>query len=178
MTESVELLNMILGTGGVLLLPAAALLYFDLFVHKGAHFGSLIGRYGLLLAATLTTGAAIMALVYSEVFGFVPCGLCWSMRIFMFSQAFIMVTALLRSDTGIAIYGIVLSVPGIIIGLYQHYLQMGGAELIGCPVATGGDCSKQILLEYGFMTFPLMGASMLIFLVAVYIYLYRIRTST
>jgi len=172
MTEIVGTFNSILGTGGVVMLAAAAYLYFDLAVLKSAEVRAAVERFGLLLAATLTVGAMTMALVYSEIFGFVPCGLCWSMRIFVFSQAFIMTTALLRKDTRVAIYGIVLSVPGIILGLYQHYLQMGGGEFVPCPAAAG-DCAKRILFEYGFMTFPLMGASMLLLLVAIYIYLLK-----
>ena len=174
MSETVEILNFILGTSGVLMLFAAIALFIDIVFFGRKHFANLILKYGLLVASATLIGAVTMALVYSEKFGFIPCGLCWSMRIFVFSQAFIMTTAWLRKDTAIAIYGIVLSVPGIAIGLYQHYLQMGGGSFLPCPAAAG-DCAKRILFEYGFMTFPLLGASMLLFLLAIYIYLYKAK---
>jgi len=172
MNSTVETLNFILGTGGVLMLITAGFLLLDLLFMKSTEVVRMVKRWGLLLAAVLTVGATVMALVYSEVFGFIPCGLCWSMRIFVFSQAFIMTTAFFKRDTSIAVYGLVLSIPGIIIGLYQHYLQMGGNELIDCPAAAG-DCAKRILFEYDFMTFPLMGVSMLLLVSMVYIYLIK-----
>ena len=173
MTETIATMNFIMGTGGVLMLAAGALLFVDRFFLKSPEVRKMVERWGLLLAALVTVGATVMTLVYSEIFGFVPCGLCWLMRIFVFSQAFIMTTAFFRKDAGIAIYGIVLSIPGIILGLYQHYLQMGGGEFVPCPAAAG-DCAKRILFEYDFMTFPLMGASMLFFLTMVYTYLIRV----
>jgi disulfide bond formation protein DsbB len=174
MTETIDTLNFVMGTGGVAMLVAGFLLLIDRLFLKSPEVQKMVERWGLLLAALLTVGATVMALVYSEVFGFVPCGLCWMMRIFVFSQAFIMTTAFLEKDYGIAVYGIVLSIPGIFLGLYQHYLQMGGSELINCPAAAG-DCAKRILFEYDFMTFPLMGASMLFLLTMVYTYLIRIK---
>ncbi|MDA8597049.1 disulfide bond formation protein B [Candidatus Pacebacteria bacterium] len=175
MSETVETLNFLVGTGGILLLAMAAALFADIVFFSRRNFSPYIERYGLLAAAGLTVGAMFMALLYSEQFGFVPCGLCWTMRIFVFSQAFIMVTAWLRRDTTVAVYGIVLAIPGIIVGLYQHFLQFSGSDYLPCP-ASGGDCGKRILFEYGFMTFPLVGASMLLVLLAVYIYLLKSRS--
>lgn len=177
MNETVAFFNLILGTGGVLMLMVAAYLFVDLYFLRSKEIPRVINRWGLWIGAVLAVGAMVMALIYSEVFGFTPCGLCWLMRIFVFSQAFILVTAALRRDTAIAIYGLVLSIPGVILGLYQHYLQMGGSELINCPAASGGDCAKRILFEYGFMTFPLMGASMMLLLITIYIYLLRSQRS-
>ena len=172
MIETIETLNTLLGAAGVALLAVTILLFFDIFTMKRTLFRESVEQYGLLMAAGLLVGSMGMALVYSEIFGFVPCGLCWSMRIFVFSQAFIVTAAVIRKDSTIAFYGIVLSIPGIILGLYQHYLQMGGTSLINCP-ASGGDCSKRILFEFGFMTFPLLGVAMLLTVTALYIYLLK-----
>lgn len=174
MNETVATLNFIVGTGGVLMLALAAVLFVDILFFSRTNFRSYAEKYGLHIAAVLPISAMILALVYSEKFGFVPCGLCWTMRIFVFSQAFIMTAAFFRKDFGIAMYGIVLSVPAILLGLYHHYLQVGGSDLLPCP-ASGGDCGKRILFEYGFMTFPLVGVSMLLVLFAVYVYLYKMK---
>jgi disulfide bond formation protein DsbB len=115
-----------------------------------------------------------MAVVYSDVFGFVPCGLCWLQRVFLFPQVILLTLALVFRDQTFYRYGIALSIPGLIIGLYQHYLQMGGPDLVGCPVAgDGADCSARFLFEFGFMTFPLLSAAAFAFLIAVYTYLGR-----
>ena len=172
MTESVTILNTILGTGGVALLFLCIFLLYDIFVAKRSYLARVIKKWGILLLAGMFIGTMVVALVYSEVFGFVPCGLCWTMRIFVFSQAILLPFAYIKRDSNFAFYGIILSIPGIITGLYQHYLQMGGAEFLPCP-ASGGDCAKRILFEYGFMTFPLLGVSLLIFAVLVYSYLLK-----
>lgn len=172
MTETVTTFNLILGTGGVALLVLSMMLAYDIFGAKRQYFGELFAKWGLLFLAGMFIATMFTALVYSEVFGFIPCGLCWTMRIFVFSQAIMLPFAYIKRDNGFAYYGIILSIPGILIGLYQHYLQMGGAELLPCPAA-GGDCAKRILFEYGFMTFPLLGVSLLVFAVLVYSYLLK-----
>lgn len=174
MSETVLQLNFILGTGGILLLLASAALLLDIIFCKRKYFQSHIEKWGLLLLAAAFVGTMFIALLYSEVFGFVPCGLCWTMRIFVFSQAFILPFAYIKRDTAFSFYGIVLSIPGLLVGLYQHYLQMGGGEMLPCPAAAG-DCSKRILFEYGFMTFPLLGVSLLLTAILVYWYLLKSR---
>lgn len=171
MTETVATFNLILGTGGVTLLIVSVFLLFDIFLLRRS-LQPHIETYGLLILSLMFIGAMIMALVYSEVFGFVPCGLCWLMRISVFSQAILLPFVYFRNDRNFAFYGIILSSVGVVLGLYQHYLQMGGGEMIPCP-ASGGDCARRILFEYGFMTFPLMGASMLLFAILVYSYLLK-----
>jgi len=171
MSPLVEQLNFFLAVGGVGLFLGAAILLFDLYTNRS--LASLVSRFGMTIAAFLTIGGAGMTLLYSDVFGFVPCGLCWLQRIFLYPQALITTTAVFIKDKTAALYGIVLSVPGIIIALYQHYLQMGGTEVVGCPSA-GGDCAQRILFEFGFMTFPLLSASMFVFLIALYWYMRKV----
>ena len=117
-----------------------------------------------------------MTLVYSEAFGFVPCGLCWLQRVFLYPQVFILGMALFYKEKIAARYGLMLSVPGLIISLYQHYLQMGGNEFLPCP-ASGGDCAKRIMFEFDFVTFPLVSAFLFLFLIVLYIYILKTRTS-
>lgn len=172
MSPEVVNLNFLVGTGALALLIGSAVLWVDICFLKRRHFRQHIEKRGLVYATALLVSALLLALTYSEYFGFAPCGLCWMMRIFVFSQAFIMPFALIRRDESIAFYGLVLSVPGICIGLYQHYLQLGGDALIPCPAAAG-DCAKRILFEYNFITFPLVGVSMLLFVTAIYVYLLK-----
>ena len=169
MSETVATFNLILGTGGIVMLFGSAFLLFDIIFQKRSLL-SHIEKFGLQILAVMFFDAMVMAFIYSEVFGFIPCGLCWLMRITVFSQAVLLPFAVWKKDFGFALYGMVLSVIGTILGFYQHYLQMGGGELLPCP-ASGGDCAKRILFEYGFMTFPLMGAAMLLFAALVYSYL-------
>ena len=118
------------------------------------------GTWGLWAALLLSFGGTAMSLFYSDVLGFVPCGLCWLMRIFMYSQVPLFAVALWKRDRNIADYSIALSIFGVALGLYQHYLQMGGASVIPCPATGGGDCAQRFFFELNYITFPLMGATL------------------
>lgn len=174
MSEIIALSNLILAIGCVVLFLGSAILIFD---YKVKHdLKAIIARWGLLFAFLLTAGSTIMTLIYSEVFGFTPCGLCWLQRIFLYPQAFILGTAVFAKDKTAALYGIVLSIPGLIIALYQHYLQMGGSEFVTCPTTYGGDCAERTLFEFGFVTFPLMSASLFLFLIVLYFYIRKTKS--
>ncbi|MSU73596.1 disulfide bond formation protein B [Candidatus Kaiserbacteria bacterium] len=137
--------------------------------------GALIERWGLWLAFGASSVAVVLALFYSEVLGFVPCGLCWLMRIFMFSQVPLFAVALWKRDSGIADYSITLSIAGFFLGLYQHYLQMGGGALVPCPASGGGDCAQRFLFELNYITFPLMGATLFAFLIVLMLFVRKRR---
>jgi disulfide bond formation protein DsbB len=175
MQETIELLNFILALGGVAMAFGAIVLFYDL-KSKTFSLRNPVTHFGLLGAFAISAVSMVMTFVYSEVFGFVPCGLCWLQRVFLYPQVILLGMALWRKDKNIAVYGIGLSIPGLVISLYQHYLQMGGSELIGCPTAgAGANCAERILFEFGFMTFPLMSAFLFLFLIALYYYLLKIQ---
>lgn len=169
----VDLLNHVLALGGIGMFLGAAILVFDA-VTKNWSFAPLFRNYGLWIAGAATLFGSAMTLYYSDVLGYVPCGLCWLERVFLYPQVFILGTALYLKDTKAGIYGMVLSVCGLIISLYHHYLQMGGAELLSCPTTgKGADCAERIIFEFNFVTFPLLAAFLFIFLIALYWYLQK-----
>jgi disulfide bond formation protein DsbB len=173
MQSTIEILNFILAIGGVAMAFGAVVLLFDL-KSKNYSLSVLVNSFGLFGAFALTSVSTIMTLVYSEIFGFVPCGLCWLQRVFLYPQVILLGMALWNKDKTVTKYGIGLSIPGVVVSLYQHYLQMGGAELVGCPTAgAGADCAERILFEFGFMTFPLMSAFLFLFLIALYYYILK-----
>ena len=175
MIPTIDTLNFVLSTGGIALLGATAFLVFD--YNKDKTLQPLVKKWGMRSAFLITIGGLAVTLVYSEVFGFVPCGLCWLQRVFLYPQIFIIGTSMYLKDKVFApVYGIVLSSLGLIIALYQHYLQMGGIDIAGCPT-TGEhtDCAERILFEYGFMTFPLLSAVLFLFLIVLYWYIYKSR---
>lgn len=170
--ETIQNLNFLLSLGGVVSFGLAGILIYDIKTKRA--LTPLISQWGLLLAFLITVMSTVMALVYSEIFGFVPCGLCWLIRIFMFSQVFILGTALYYNDKNVARYGLVLSSFGVTIGLYQHYLQMGGSAFVKCPVVgEGADCAKRFMFEFGFMTYPLLSVAAFALLIALYYYLLK-----
>jgi disulfide bond formation protein DsbB len=173
MSPLVATLNFYLAIFGIVAFLTAIFLIVDLKRERA--FKSSIEKYGLVAALAVSAGASIMALVYSEIFGFVPCGLCWLERIFLFPQVILLFTALYYKDALIARYGLVLSSFGFVIALYHHYLQIGGTEFIKCPAAGTVDCAKRIMFEFNFMTFPLLAAAGFALLIALYYYILRTR---
>lgn len=175
MIETIQTTNYLLSFAGIALVIAAIVLVVDLYTSRTlAH---LVRTYGLVLGFFVTLGGTSMTLVYSEVFGLIPCGLCWLQRIALFPQVLLLGTALYVKDALVARYGIVLSLSGLLIALYHHYLQMGGSEFIKCPAAgEGAACTQRFFFEFGFMTFPLMSAFTFIFLIALYFYVLKVRS--
>lgn len=174
MIETIQNLNYILALAGICALLAIGILMFDMRVRHA--LTAPIKVWGMLVALFVTGSSSVLTLVYSEVFGFVPCGLCWLERIALYPQVLMLGMALYYKDALIARYGIGLSVFGLITSLYHHYLQMGGSEFVKCPAAgVGADCAKRFFFEFGFMTFPLMSAILFAFLIVLYWYLLRVR---
>lgn len=131
-----------------------------------------VREWGLWIGFLLTLGGLVLSLFYSEVLGFAPCGLCWVMRIFMYSQVVLFAVALWKKDRAIADYSIALSIFGIAVGLYQHYLQMGGTDVLPCPatIDQAADCASRFLFELGYITFPLMGVTLFAALIVVMLF--------
>lgn len=171
MTPLVTELNYWLALGGIALALATVYLLTERFLLRGEPLlVPFVRRFGLWLVLGVTSVSVVLTLVYSEVFGFVPCGLCWLQRIFLYPLPIIMALALWHRTTArvIADIGIALASLGGVVALYQHALQMGITDSAVCPTAgAGADCAKRILFEFGFMTFPLLSAITFAFVIAV-----------
>lgn len=167
----VETIGHVLGYATLAMNVATAVLLALFFLRKSspefASQASLVAKFGLALGFLATAGGLVLSLFYSEVLGFAPCSWCWVMRIFMYSQVVLFALALYKRDRGIADYSIALSVFGMLVGLYQHYLQMGGASFVPCPatLTQATDCANRFLFELGYITFPLMGVSLFAFVI-------------
>lgn len=163
MLPIVENINFLLALGTVAVQVASVGLLVLILTKKDEILAPYVARYGLVFGFVLVCAGSFMTLLYSEVFGFVPCGLCWLQRVALYPQVVILGIGAYLKDAHAALYSIALAVFGAAVGLYQHYIQMGGS-VTACPTS-GGDCSKRILFEFDYITFPLMSASLFIFLI-------------
>lgn len=179
---SVETLNYLLALGTLAMQVAGAGFLVLYFLQKKftdlQDIAGLLCRSGLWLAFLLTLGATAMTLYYSEILGFAPCGWCWVQRVFLWPQVVLFALALWKNDRTIANYSIGLSIPGALAALYQHYLQMGGQALVPCPASGAGDCAQRILFEFGYITFPLMAATLFAFLIVLMLFVRRSAATT
>ena len=174
---SVEALNYLLALG-TLAMQIAGVGFLALYFLRRKFtdlqdIAALLSRSGLWLAFLLTLVATAMTLYYSEVLGFAPCGWCWVQRVFLWPQALLFGVALWKQERSVADYSIALSIFGAAAALYQHYLQMGGSAVIPCPASGAGDCAQRIFFELGYITFPLMAATLFTLLIVLMLFVRR-----
>lgn len=100
-------------------------------------------RHVALLAAIIATCGS---LYFSEVFGWIPCLLCWYQRILMYPLVLILTVGILRNDRGVHWYALPLSLAGVAVSLF-HFLQV--LQVIP-PTACAGavPCSVDYLAPY------------------------------
>lgn len=114
-------------------------------------------KYGLALSFAVALITTLGSLFYSEVAGYEPCSLCWLQRIFMYPQVILLGMALLKKDDGIAPYSAALSFLGMLTAGYQSLLQIGIAPSILCStVGFSVSCSQRFVLQFGYITIPMM----------------------
>ncbi len=162
--DTLQTLNTMLGWG-TLLMQVVTVFLAVVYITKQESIERWIGRYALLVAFGASFVGAFFTLLYSEYFGIVPCGLCWFQRIFLYPQVFMFAVAWFKRDVMIVYYSATLSIAGMIVALYQHALQMGVSSPLPCPSSGEADCAKRLVFELGYITFPLMAASLFAFLI-------------
>ncbi len=175
MTPLVASLNTILALGSIAMQAAAVVMLIAYIRRDQEVLESLIQKNALLLTFLLSVSGSLFTLLYSEIFGFIPCGLCWFERIMLYPIAILSGIALWkREGVRMADYILGLAIPGAVISLYHHYIQMGGAEFVKCPAA-GADCAKRIIFEFGYITFPFLAFSLFALLIVLMLHLRRTR---
>lgn len=174
---SVEFINWFLAAGTIamqVIAIALALVYVWRDRYPLARdIAAQVGRLGLWAAFVLALAGSALTLYYSEIVGYVPCGLCWLVRVFVYPQVILFALALYKQDRSIADYSLALSVPGAIVALYTHYLQMGGASLVPCPASGVADCGKRLVFEFGYVTMPMMGLTLIVLLIILMLFVRR-----
>ena len=116
----------------------------------------------MFLSFTIILFATILSLYYSEIAGYEPCRLCWFQRIFLYPQAFLFGTALLRKDKRVFTYTLPLTFLGLFIALYHTIIQFI-PEASTCP-ATGVSCTAPYFIQFGYITIPVMSLTAFVFL--------------
>lgn len=173
-----ETLNLLVSLGGLMMLTATIFLFGDYFFFKGRYFRMHLKQFAWPAVMFTAIGSMAMSLIYSEYYGFIPCSLCWLQRIAIYPQALMSVAAFrLKDATFFPMYGVVLSVFGLAVAIYQYIYQMLPKESLSsgplpCLIdGTGADCSVKVINEFGFVTFPFLSAITFLFLIIVYLYM-------
>jgi disulfide bond formation protein DsbB len=122
---------------------------------------------GLWIAFIVSLLATVGSLIYSDVIGYAPCKLCWYQRIFMYPQVILMGIALYRKDAWIKIYGLVLSILGALMALFHYSGQIGLTPLPCSAVGISVSCSERFVMEFNYITIPMMAFSAFILIASV-----------
>lgn len=85
---------------------------------------------------------------------------------FIYPSFVLFLVAINRRDKNIFNYVLPLSIIAGIIGLYQSYVNLGGSSILPCT-AVGSACSKVYVLEFGYITIPMMSLTIAIYLVVI-----------
>ena len=164
----IETVNFWLGVGTIALqIASVALLALFLLRKRVPDLESnaaFIATWGIWLALIVATGALAMTLIHEQLFGLPACSLCWWQRIFLYPQVVLFALALWRQEKAIVDYSIALSAIGLCIALYHHALQMLPLGSIPCP-SEGVSCAQIFFLEFGYITYPMMGVTLFAFLI-------------
>lgn len=159
MSNFTVIFNHVLGVAtllGQIALLAMLVLYFS----KKNIVSKFFAEYALNFTVLVMGTGVFLSLFYSEVLGILPCNLCWYQRIFIYSSLLIGAVGLWKKDKKILEYISVLMVLCLIVGVYNYYIQWGGAPIIPCAAGTGvSQCADKSVLEFGYITIPLMSVT-------------------
>ena len=121
-----------------------------------------IGTHALAFGFLASLAAISGSLFYSELVGYEPCSLCWWQRVFLYPQVLLFAVALWKRDRGVFKYSAALVLCAGILALYQSYVYMGGTSILPCT-ALGGACSKNYVMEFGYVTIPSMSLTIVLY---------------
>jgi disulfide bond formation protein DsbB len=175
-----QTINFLYALSGLVLLGATMVLAYDYWLNRSNLYQRFVAKYIWWLLMLVAWGGVASTLLYSEYFGFIPCSLCWLQRIALYPQALIGSVAWRMRDTvNFPLYGIVLSVFGFVVAVYQYIYQMVPVETItsgALPCLADGtaDCADKVMNVFGFVTFPFLSAVSFAFMIVVYLHMRRV----
>lgn len=130
----------------------------------------MVNRHALLLCFLVALTATLGSLFYSEVVGYEPCKLCWIQRVFMYPQVVLLGLALIKKQRVMLDYALALAAPGALVAGYHYLLQLGLESSLPCSaVGYSAACAQRFVMEFGYLTIPLMSFTAFVLIVSVVI---------
>jgi len=177
----IQTIHMLYAVAGLVAGLVAMVLLVDYYYYHQVLYRRFLHPYIWHLIALTTLGGVATTLLYSEYFGFVPCSLCWLQRVALYPQALFVLFAWRWGDaTFFPRYGIILSIFGLTIAVYQYVYQLIPADvresgIMPCLADGTADCGTKIMEVFGFVTFPFLSGVLFLFLISLYLHLLRAR---
>lgn len=164
---NVETINLIFALGSIAFQVASVVLLVILLAKNTEKYTAWIQKKSLYLAFAGSFLAMTGSLIYSELVKFPPCALCWYQRTLMYPQVFITLVAISKKfGREVWYYLRTLSALGGIIAFYHFVIKMTGSSPFPCSAfsVNGGDCVKQLVVEFGYINIPMMAFSVFLFI--------------
>lgn len=109
--------------------------------------------YLSFLTATIGT---IGSLVFSELFHFPPCVLCWYQRICLYPLVIILGVGIIEKNKNMYKYVLPLSLLGEVIAIYHNLLYYEIIPESAAPCIAGVSCTTKFIEYFGFVTIPFL----------------------
>ena len=113
--------------------------------------------------------AVVGSLIYSEIFKFEPCALCWWQRIFIYPVFIIALVSILKKDKNPFEYIKFLMWPALLTSLYHNYLitVAGKTDSFLCDPNVMGSCSDRYVEIFSVIDIPFMALSVILFILVI-----------
>ena len=121
---NIHTINLLYAIAGLCVLALTLGLIFDYVSNNQKLYQKFVAPYIWPILVLTSIGGVVTTLLYSEVFGFIPCSLCWLQRVALYPLVFLALAAFRRKDTKhFPVYAIVLSVFGLLVAVYHYIYQ-------------------------------------------------------
>jgi len=168
---NIYLFQRLLGIGTLGMHIAIVAIVMLLIFKKNAGLSAWVKQHGYKIGFIFSFLSIVISLIFSDVYHIEPCKLCWLQRIFHYPQALIFLIAWKYDDAHAWMYSLWLSLFGLFFALKQIFLQFGVTDgsTADCVIGPGADCSAVHVMEFGYITFPVMSASLFLLLILLYV---------
>jgi disulfide bond formation protein DsbB len=122
----------------------------------------------IFLITTTSFLAIVGSLIYSEIFKFEPCLLCWWQRVFIYPVFFIALIAVIKKEKNPFQYINPLIWTALIFSLYHNYLIITAQnkDVFLCDTDLAGACSERYVEILSVIDIPFMALSVILFIAA------------
>lgn len=129
-------------------------------------FANFFIKNSIFFIAVASFVAIVGSLVYSELFKFEPCTLCWWQRVFIYPIFFIALVALIKKEKNPFQYINPLIWISLLFSLYHNYLiaSANSSNTFLCDPATTGTCSDRYVEVLSVVDIPFMALSVILFI--------------
>jgi disulfide bond formation protein DsbB len=116
----------------------------------------LIKKNLIQFSLAVATVSTIGSLIFSEIFKFPPCVLCWYQRIFMYPLVIIFGVTLWKKDKNVIFFALPMTIIGLIISFYHNLLYYKIIPESAAPCTLGISCTTKFIEWFGFVTIPFL----------------------